>query len=107
MGTHPIFESDFDCLTEHAVSRPGRAVDGRRRLVVAGGVASAAAPAQAAGASSFDGSNSKFLRTTLWQSARLQLELCLRDAMQACHARRVARSGATVARWKTHNQVAF
>jgi len=26
MGTHPIFESDFDCLTENAVSFSGGGV---------------------------------------------------------------------------------
>merc|ERR1711953_1164449 len=27
MGTHPIFESDFDCLTEYAISRIRTAAD--------------------------------------------------------------------------------
>merc|ERR1711892_714611 len=43
MGTHPIFESDFDCLTEN-VPKSGRAVGGKAsrpwpeaQLVAAGG----------------------------------------------------------------------
>jgi len=31
MGTHPIFESDFDCLTEHALCRRSQVSHVRQR----------------------------------------------------------------------------